>query len=233
VQGCDRCSRSKIRTGIVHLHVSSKPDKDMGETMKKELIADYLLITISSLLIALGVRLFFSEHMLAPGGITGMSIVVNALTGLPMEVVQFGISGPLLVLGMIFLGKSFGIKTLYITFMGPLLMKLIPQTHVTDSLLVASIAGGALVGTAIGIAILRGCATGGTDLMSMLINRVLKFMKLPTILFILDGTVVAASGLISRDIKVALFSLGALLVIIRTIAFVTSRFAPAERTAAI
>ncbi len=56
---------------------------------KKELVLDYILITFSSLLMALAVMLFFKEHMLAPGGITGMSIVVNALTGIPVEYVSF------------------------------------------------------------------------------------------------------------------------------------------------
>ncbi len=39
--------------------------------------------------------------------------------------------------------------------MGPLFLKVIPQTHITDNLLVAGVIGGLLVGTAIGIAIIR------------------------------------------------------------------------------
>lgn len=40
--------------------------------MKKEMIKDYLLITISAFLMALAVNFFFAEHTLAPGGITGL-----------------------------------------------------------------------------------------------------------------------------------------------------------------
>lgn len=193
---------------------------------KKELVLDYILITFSSLLMALAVMLFFKEHMLAPGGITGMSIVVNALTGIPVEYVSLGISAPLLLMAILFLGKSFGIKTLYITLTAPLFLKIIPQTHVTSNLLLAGIAGGLLVGISIGIAIVRGCATGGTDLLAMLINKVITRVKLPVILFILDGIVVIGSGLISKNYMVSLYSLISLFVIINSINFITKRFSP-------
>jgi len=190
----------------------------------KELIKDYFLITLSSLLMAVAVNFFFKEHTLAPGGITGMSIVVNAIMGLPMEYVTLGISVPLLIMGTIFLGKNFGIKTLYITITTPLFLKIIPQIHVTNNLLIAGIVGGLLVGTGIGIALVRGCATGGTDLLALLLNKVIKFLRLPVILFLLDGTVVILSGFISKNYAVSIYSFISLFVIIQSINFITSKF---------
>ncbi|MER0284347.1 YitT family protein [Clostridioides difficile] len=192
--------------------------------MKKEMVKDYLLITISALLMALAVNFFFAEHTLAPGGITGLSVVLSTFLSMPVENISLGISMPLLVMGVLFLGKGFGIKTLYITLMGPLFLKVIPQTHITDNLLVAGIIGGLLVGTAIGIAIIRGCSTGGTDLVAMLINRIIKFLKLPVILFILDGFIIVASGIISKNFMISIYSLISLILIIKTIGFVTTKF---------
>ena len=191
--------------------------------MKKEMIKDYLLITISAFLMALAVNFFFAEHTLAPGGITGLSVVLSTFLSMPVENISLGISMPLLVMGLLFLGKGFGIKTLYITLMGPLFLKVIPQTHITDNLLVAGVIGGLLVGTAIGIAIIRGCSTGGTDLVAMLINKVIKFLKLPVILFMLDGFIIA-SGIISKNFMISIYSLISLLLIIKTIGFVTTKF---------
>ncbi|WP_248734373.1 YitT family protein [Neobacillus rhizosphaerae] len=193
--------------------------------MKKEvLIKDYLLITISALLIALAVNLFFKEHTMAPGGITGMSIIFSSFTGVPVEYMSPLISIPLLILGVIFLGKSFGVKTLYITLIGPVFLKLIPDTHVTDNLLVAGIVGGLLVGTAIGIAIVRQCATGGTDLAALLINKVFKSLKIPKILLVLDGLVVISSGVISKNYSISIYSFLSLLVIIYSIKFIVGKF---------
>ncbi|MGS6916771.1 YitT family protein [Clostridioides difficile] len=192
--------------------------------MKKEMIKDYLLITISAFLMALAVNFFFAEHTLAPGGITGLSVVLSTFLSMPVENISLGISMPLLVMGLLFLGKGFGIKTLYITLMGPLFLKVIPQTHITDNLLVAGVIGGLLVGTAIGIAIIRGCSTGGTDLVARLINKVIKFLKLPVILFMLDGFIIVASGIISKNFMISIYSLISLLLIIKTIGFVTTKF---------
>lgn len=192
--------------------------------MKKEMIKDYLLITISAFLMALAVNFFFAEHTLAPGGITGLSVVLSTFLSMPVENISLGISMPLLVMGLLFLGKGFGIKTLYITLMGPLFLKVIPQTHITDNLLVAGVIGRLLVGTAIGIAIIRGCSTGGTDLVAMLINKVIKFLKLPVILFMLDGFIIVASGIISKNFMISIYSLISLLLIIKTIGFVTTKF---------
>lgn len=193
--------------------------------MNKEMVKDYLLITISALLMALAVNFFFAEHTLAPGGITGLSVVLSAFLSIPVENISLGISIPLLVMGILFLGKNFGIKTLYITLMMPLFLKVIPQTHITDNLLVAGVIGGLLVGTAIGIAIVRDCSTGGTDLAAMLINKVVKFLKLPVILFMLDGFIIVASGIISKNFMISVYSLISLFIIIKTIGFVTTKFA--------
>jgi uncharacterized membrane-anchored protein YitT (DUF2179 family) len=161
---------------------------------------------------------------MAPGGITGMSIIFSSLTGVPVEYMSPLISVPLLILGVIFLGKSFGAKTLYITLMGPVFLKIIPDIHVTDNLLVAGIVGGLLVGTAIGIAIVRQCATGGTDLAALLINKVFTSLKIPRILLVLDGLVVISSGVISKNYSIAIYSFLALLVIIYSIKFIVGKF---------
>lgn len=198
--------------------------------MKKNLVLDYLLITVSAFLMALAVNLFFKEHTLAPGGITGLSVVLNAFSDIPVEYISLGISMPLLVLGVLFLGKSFGIKTLYITFAGPVFLKLIPETHITNNMLISAIVGGLLVGTAIGIALIRGCSTGGTDLAAMLINKIIRFLKLPFILFILDGTIIIASGIISKNFMTSVYSLISLLVIIKSISYITTKFSKEEES---
>jgi len=141
------------------------------------------------------------------------------------------ISIPLLILAVIFLGKSFGIKTLYITLATPICMRIVPTMHITKGLgninnilelIVAAIIGGLLVGTAIGIALKHDCATGGTDLIALLIQHFIKIFKVPVILLCLDGFVVIASGVISQNIMIAIFSFISLMVIIQTIKALTA-----------
>lgn len=193
---------------------------------------DYACITVSALLTALAVNCIFQSTGLAPGGITGLAIIFSLITKIPVSYMTLCISIPLLVLGTLLLGKSFGIKTLYITLATPVCMKLVPYADFSELLselpdilvlLLAAVLGGLLVGTAIGIALNHDCATGGTDLIALLIRHFFRFLKLSAILFVLDGSVVIASGVISGNFMIAVFSLLSLFIIIHTIKFVTSR----------
>lgn len=198
----------------------------------KTIIRDYAWITFAAAITALAVNFFFSSTGLAPGGITGLSIVCSSIFGIDVSTMSLCISIPLLILSTIVLGKSFGIKTLYITLATPLFMKIIPTIAITESLadihpivelLVAGALGGILVGGAIGIALNHDCATGGTDVIALLIQHVFKFLKLSMILFVLDGSVVVTSGIITNSIFISVFSFLSLLVIIKTISFVTEK----------
>lgn len=119
---------------------------------------DYACITVSALLTALAVNCIFQSTGLAPGGITGLAIIFSLITKIPVSYMTLCISIPLLVLGTLLLGKSFGIKTLYITLATPVCMKLVPYVDFSGLLselpdilvlLLAAVPGGLLVGTAI------------------------------------------------------------------------------------
>lgn len=197
---------------------------------KKFVVIDYLWITFSALLTAFAVNWMFTSTGLAPGGITGLCIVFSTLTNISVDIMSLCVSVPLLILGILFLGKSFGLKTLYVTLVTPLFMRLVPainltavfaQFHPWIELGICAIIGGILVGCSIGLALNHSCATGGTDLIALLIQKVFRNLKLSNILLVLDGGVVIASGFINHDVMIAIFSFFSLLVIIKTISFVT------------
>lgn len=199
---------------------------------KQSIIKDYAWITFAACITALAVNFFFKTTGLAPGGITGLSLVCSTIIGVPVEYMSLCISIPLLILSTIVLGKGFGIKTLYITLATPIFMHIIPTMHVTKTLydihpllelIVAGVCGGLLVGSAIGIALNHACATGGTDVIALLIQHVFKFLKVSVILFFLDGSVVISSGVITQNVLISIFSFLSLLVIIKTISYITSK----------
>ena len=211
-------------------------DSPIESSFKKEKIRaifiDYAWITFAAAITAIAVNFFFTSTGLAPGGITGLSLVCSTVIGIPVSTMSLCISIPLLILSTIVLGKSFGIKTLYITLLTPLFMQIIPSLHTTAflkdihpilELIIAGTLGGILVGSAIGIALNHACATGGTDVIALLIQHVFKFLKISSILFVLDGFVVIASGVITNNVFISIFSFLSLLVIIQTIAYVTKK----------
>lgn len=183
----------------------------------KEKLIDFILLTISAFLTAFAVRFFFAQHFLTPGGITGLSITLSSVTNISVSVISLCISLPLLIISTLFFGGEFGVKTLYVTLAVPLALKIVPAINITDSILLAAVVGGLLVGVAIGLAILRKGATGGTDVLAMIVHKFVKNVEIPVILFILDILVVLASMLISHDVMTSIYSAIALFVIMQTI----------------
>lgn len=193
----------------------------------RSFLIDCFWLTVSSVCSALAVNWIFLSTGLAPGGITGMSIVFSTVTGIPVSLMTLCISVPMLLLSFFILGTSFGFKTIFVIIMNPLMMALIPTIDVFSdswmSLTLGAVLGGILVGLAVGLALNHDGATGGTDVIALLVHHYIPSCKVQTILFLLDGTVVVLSGLISRDVFVAVFSLLSLLVINRVITWFTEK----------
>lgn len=195
-------------------------------------VYDLMWLTISSVLSALAVNWIFIFTGLAPGGITGMAIILSTVTGISVSTMTLCISIPLLILSFLILGNSFGIKTIFVIIMNPLMMAIIPEIDLFGNLsflgnigglFFGAILGGILVGMAVGLALNHQGATGGTDVIALLINRFLNKFKVQNILFALDGIVVILSGFISKEIYVAVFSLISLIVINRVITWCTNK----------
>ena len=74
------------------------------KTLKRR-IEDYLVITVASAIYAVSVSLFLDPNSLAPGGVTGIAIILNRLTGLETGTWMFLINIPILALGC---GSSVG-----------------------------------------------------------------------------------------------------------------------------
>lgn len=192
---------------------------------------DYLKITLSAIVTAIAVKFFFIHNGLAPGGITGLALVTSSVTGIDVEKMSLIISIPMLIVAVLLLGKNFGLKTLYITIMTPLFMKIVPDFWLTAriaeispilELLVSGILAGLLIGLGIAIALRANCATGGTDVLALIIQYFFKNIKLSNIILVLDGLIIIGSGVVTSNWMISIFSLVSLLVIIQTIKILTN-----------
>lgn len=190
----------------------------------KRVLIEFIRIAASSLLIAIAVNIFFSQHSLAPGGLTGLAIIISNFLQLPTSLVTLSITGPLLICSAIFLGRGFGIKVLFAALMSPFLISQVPHLsipYITDNIYVCAVLGACCVGTAIGNCLQVGAATGGTDTLSLLIQKVLKGVPLRVIMFCIDGTIILFSGLLTKNLMTSILSGGSLLIIITIVSFMT------------
>lgn len=139
-------------------------------------IWDYFLITIGSIIFCLAWTSFLIPNGLASGGMTGLCTIIQYGTGIPVGVTYPIINVLLLILAFFSLGKSFGFKTVYVIVFTSILFEVLPRfpqlevLDIPDKLMVALV-GGAMESIGIGIVLLKGGSTGGTDIIAMIINK--------------------------------------------------------------
>lgn len=139
-------------------------------------IWDYFLMTLGSLIFVMAWTSFLIPNGLASGGLTGLCTIIQYGTGIPVGLTYPTLNVLLLVLGFFCLGKGFGFKTIYVLAVTSVLFEVLPMfpvlevTNFPDMLLVA-IVGATMESVGIGLIMLRGGSTGGTDIIAMIINK--------------------------------------------------------------
>ncbi len=136
---------------------------------------DYFLMTVGSVIFCMAWTSFLIPNGLASGGLTGLCTIIQYGTGIPVGLTYPIINIVLLVLGFLSLGRAFGFKTIYVIAVTSLLFDILPEfpqlvVRMDEKLLVALV-GAALESVGIGLVLLRGGSTGGTDIIAMLINK--------------------------------------------------------------
>lgn len=141
---------------------------------------DYFLMTVGTFIFVMAWTSFLQPNNLASGGLTGLSTILDYATQgkIPMDVTYAVLNVLLLVAGFLFLGKAFGFKTIYVIGLSSFLFWLLPEYFPNlevvdenlDKILVALI-GGAMESIGIGLILLRGGSTGGTDIVAMILNK--------------------------------------------------------------
>ena len=186
----------------------------MKRKLAKKILVDYLFILCGTAVYALGVHVFTLPNQIAPGGVTGLATIANALTHLPIGLFTAVINIPLLLIGYRFLGKDFILKTLVstlaFTFMVDVLFVQIPVYQ--GNVLLASMFGGAMIGAGIAITFIRNGSTGGTDITNRLIQRKFPYVPIGKIVLLSDLVIIAIAAIVFHEIEAALYAVVAMFV---------------------
>ena len=173
----------------------------------KRRILDYLMITVASFLYAVAVSLFLDPNSLAPGGVTGIAIILNRLSGLETGTWVLIINIPIIILGMWKFGLHFILSTLYCTAVTSFFINLLANFGVaTEDRFLAALVGGALMAVGIGLVFKAGATTGGTDIIVKLLRLRFPHLKTGSLFLITDATIVTASAFVFKDLDVALYA---------------------------
>lgn len=180
--------------------------------MKKcvKLLWEYGVMTVGAVLYAMGIALFLDPNHLAPGGVSGISIILSNFIPLETGTLIFIINIPLVILGYMKLGRKLMWRTFYCLVITSVMIdglnSLYGQT-VTDDLLISALAGASLVGIGIGLIMKEEGTTGGTDIIVRLLRKRFPHIKTSALFSGLDCVIVAVSAIVFKDIVIALYAL--------------------------
>ena len=187
--------------------------------MKSSLkLNEIIILIVGCLFMGVSINMFLNPHNIAPGGLTGVSIIINTLTGLPVWLINLSFDIPLFLLAFTILGKKDATKTLLGIIFLTASLKItenLGSFQVTDDVLLSTISGGIILGIALGLIFRINGSTGGTDLIGILSNKFFPSLSIPTLMGFADGFVVILSGIVSRNIEIALYSAIALYIIVK------------------
>lgn len=173
----------------------------------KRRVLDYLMITVASFIYAVAVSLFLDPNSLAPGGVTGIAIILNRLSGLETGTWVLIINIPIIILGMWKFGLHFILSTLYCTAATSFFINLLATFGVaTEDRFLAALVGGALMAVGIGLVFKAGATTGGTDIIVKLLRLRFPHLKTGSLFLITDAIIVTASAFVFKDLDVALYA---------------------------
>ncbi len=170
---------------------------------------DYGVLTLATLFMVVGIYIFKFPNNFSFGGVTGLAVVLSRVFSLSAGTYTFIINVALLILGFLFLGRGFGIKTVYVSLLTSVALSFMEWAFpmsgpLTDQPLLELIF--AVVMPALSSAVLFniGASSGGTDIAAMILRKYTS-IDIGSALFLVD-VAVTVSACFVFDIQTGLFS---------------------------
>lgn len=175
--------------------------------MKRDTIKKYIIITIMAFIYAAAVSLFIDPNNMAPGGVTGIAIIISRFLPVETGTLIFMLNIPILLFSIWKFGLRFTISTVYaIALISVFTNILAPLGAATDDILLAALAGGVLYAISIGLIFKAGATTGGMDIIVKWLRIKLPFLKTGVLFFVTDAIIITMSGIAFKNVDAALYA---------------------------
>lgn len=170
-------------------------------------VKNYVMITVAAFIYSTAISLFVDPNNIAPGGITGVAILLSRFIPLPVGTLNLLLNIPIVLLGLWKFGFRFIVSTMYALTMITIFTNHLAQFGaVTDDLLIASVIGGCLIATGLAMIFKAGATTGGTDIIVKVLRLKWRHIKTNVLFLALDLIVIFASWIVFRDMTVAFYA---------------------------
>ena len=174
----------------------------------RDVAVDLLFTLVGSALVGFSLSMFTVPNDIAPGGVSGLATALAYITPIRVSVWSLMMNIPLLIAAW----RKLGARSIFFTLISTALLSVFIEVgarylpQYTSDHLVAALMGGVLSGLGMGMLFIRGISTGGTDLLALILKKLIPNLPAGTLLMFVDATVVVIATLIFRDFDVAIYS---------------------------
>lgn len=181
-------------------------------------IYNYLMIILGTGILSIGIACLYDPIGLVTGGFTGLAIVIKSVTGvlfeggIPLWFTNLALNVPVFIMAYFLKGPKFIGKSFFGAMMLSAWLYVIPVIDLSgNDYLLAAIFGGAFTGIGIGLVLRTGATTGGTDMVSALIQLKIRHYSIVQILQVIDGIVILL-GLMVFGVRPTMYAIIAVIV---------------------
>lgn len=191
----------------------------MKTTKASEYFVQYALIALGSALFAAGFQFFLYPNSIIVGGVSGIAMIINYLTELPVGVLNIVLNIPLFIIAWRHFGTQFIVSSFVGMLLSSVLVDLFALTNYspTDDMLLACIIGGAVKGFGLGIIYYAGTTTGGTDIVAKFVRLKFPYINFGTLLMLTDAVIIIAFAAIFKEVEGAMYAVISMFVVSKVI----------------
>ena len=179
---------------------------------RREQLMAWVQIVAGCIIGAAAYPMFLEPCNIAPGGLSGVAMLIGSFTGWPVGITSLVLNIPLFIVGYRSMGRIFAFRSLVATILFSLAidgLKLLGLPAVTmgeEAAMLGCIFGGVLLGVGLGMILRGGATTGGSDMAARVVHRYLPFLSVGMFVFLIDCVVVIAAAF-CFDVMSALYAL--------------------------
>ena len=182
--------------------------KVFGNYTLRDVLIDLVYTAVGTALVGFALSMFTVPNDIAPGGVSGLATALAYITPIRVSAWTLMMNIPLMIAAW----RKLGPRAIFFTLIATLLLSFFIEIgerflpKYSSDTLVASLMGGVVSGLGMGMLFIRGISTGGTDLLALILKKLLPNLPTGTLLMFVDATVVVIATLIFRDFDVAIYS---------------------------
>ncbi len=169
--------------------------------------ADIFYDIVGSILYAAGIYTFAGNAGFAPGGVSGIALLLNYLTGFPVGTMTLFFNIPLIVIGYKTVGKQLLMKSAKTMVISSLFLDVVfPFTPMYEGdRMMAAVYSGICLGAGMALFYVRGSSSGGIDFLTLTIKKKKPHLSIGVITLLIDLAVIFLGWPVFGDVDAVLY----------------------------